>query len=348
MSKQAVSEVYARIIKDVCENSRVDFEEGGVDLAALELLRQGWQKKLSAFNLGAFPWDPKPEPPAKVEAAPAPSHKQAAAHHPAVNGVPNGLQPQAPQVKQEQQPVYPPQAQPVAYNGQQYAQGQQQMTAQQRAANHLQQRFGDQATPQIAQLQGGVQPQHPPGQPYIKQEEGQDYRQQYPQQVPLKAAQTDGAADSREEYEAELAARRAGIAQDRVTNDRIIYSQYLASQNALQGGGLLMPLDQHVSVRARARPTQSTDGQESSLSRAQGDAAGDDEEDEDAINSDLDDPDDLNNGENDEENVDNVMLCTYDKVQRVKNKWKCTLKDGVFRTRNADYVFHKGQGEFEW
>jgi len=32
--------VYAKVIKDVCEASRVDFEEGGVDLNALEMLRQ--------------------------------------------------------------------------------------------------------------------------------------------------------------------------------------------------------------------------------------------------------------------------------------------------------------------
>jgi len=32
--------VYAKVIKDVCEASRVDFEEGGVDLNALDMLRQ--------------------------------------------------------------------------------------------------------------------------------------------------------------------------------------------------------------------------------------------------------------------------------------------------------------------
>ncbi len=33
-------DVYAKVIKDVCEASRVDFEEGGVDLRALEMLKQ--------------------------------------------------------------------------------------------------------------------------------------------------------------------------------------------------------------------------------------------------------------------------------------------------------------------
>lgn len=32
-------EVYAKVINDVCEHSRQDFEEGGVELATLDLLR---------------------------------------------------------------------------------------------------------------------------------------------------------------------------------------------------------------------------------------------------------------------------------------------------------------------
>ena len=57
-------------------------------------------------------------------------------------------------------------------------------------------------------------------------------------------------------------------------------------------------------------------------------------DDEDAINSELDDPDDDNIIEEDGEDgkEGQIMLCTYDKVQRVKNKWKCTLKDGVLTT----------------
>jgi len=105
----------------------------------------------------------------------------------------------------------------------------------------------------------------------------------------------------------------------------------------------------HVNSLAVGEPSSTSTPP--SITRAQGDAAGDDDddvEDEDAINSDLDDPDDLAaNAENGEE-TDQVMLCTYDKVQRVKNKWKCTLKDGILRVEGSEYVFHKGNGEFEW
>ncbi len=73
------------------------------------------------------------------------------------------------------------------------------------------------------------------------------------------------------------------------------------------------------------------------------------EEDEDAINSALDDTDDDgdNNDEDDDSNPQ-VMLCLYDKVQRTKNKWKCTLKDGVLTVAGREYVFQKATGEFEW
>ena len=94
------------------------------------------------------------------------------------------------------------------------------------------------------------------------------------------------------------------------------------------------------------------------------------EADEDAINSDLDDSDEeLENVDEDDADgpMGETILCTYDKVQRVKNKarsaghpshslyflltisqWKCTLKDGILTTNKKEYVFHKAQGEFEW
>jgi len=70
------------------------------------------------------------------------------------------------------------------------------------------------------------------------------------------------------------------------------------------------------------------------------------------INSDLDDSDSA------DENGDDpavsgpadqdIVFCTYDKVARVKNKWKCTLKDGMIHMNGKDYLFAKCSGEFEW
>jgi len=96
-----------------------------------------------------------------------------------------------------------------------------------------------------------------------------------------------------------------------------------------------MPLDAHRSSKLKPTVAQ-LEPASSSIARAQGDAPADDEEDEDAINSDLDDPDELNGANEGDDDVANVMLCTYDKVQRVKNKWKCTLKDGVLKVDGAE------------
>ena len=55
--------------------------------------------------------------------------------------------------------------------------------------------------------------------------------------------------------------------------------------------------------------------------------------DSDLIDSDLDDSaDNAVEEERDDEDETEIMACTYDKVVRVKNKWKCTLKDGVLNT----------------
>ncbi|KAL1721980.1 transcription factor IIA, alpha/beta subunit-domain-containing protein [Schizophyllum commune] len=72
-------------------------------------------------------------------------------------------------------------------------------------------------------------------------------------------------------------------------------------------------------------------------------------EDDEEINSDLDDSD--SDGEqNGEEQATSgaadgdIVFCTYDKVQRVKNKWKCVLKDGVIHMNGRDYLFSKCTG----
>ena len=97
------------------------------------------------------------------------------------------------------------------------------------------------------------------------------------------------------------------------------------------------------------------------------------------IDSDLDDSDDELKDDGDEEEGDvDIVFCVYDKVscakwkidesahnqvQRVKNKWKTTFKDGMIHINGRDYLFAKCTGcvvartlksaqltvrEFEW
>ncbi|KIJ61288.1 hypothetical protein HYDPIDRAFT_177056 [Hydnomerulius pinastri MD-312] len=69
-----------------------------------------------------------------------------------------------------------------------------------------------------------------------------------------------------------------------------------------------------------------------------------------AINSDLDDSDTEGEEEAEEggQGETDIVFCTYDKVGRVKNKWKCILKDGMIHINGKDYLFAKCTGEFEW
>ncbi|KAF7797584.1 hypothetical protein EIP86_008784 [Pleurotus ostreatoroseus] len=72
----------------------------------------------------------------------------------------------------------------------------------------------------------------------------------------------------------------------------------------------------------------------------------DDGEGDEAINSDLDDSDseaEREDGAGTSADAD-IVFCTYDKVARVKNKWKCILKDGMIHVNGKDYLFAKCTG----
>lgn len=46
--------------------------------------------------------------------------------------------------------------------------------------------------------------------------------------------------------------------------------------------------------------------------------------------------------------LDNIVVCQFDKIQRVRNKWRFYLKDGIMHLNGKDYVFQKATGEGEW
>ncbi|KAL4871250.1 transcription factor IIA, alpha/beta subunit [Aspergillus spectabilis] len=235
-------------------------------------------------------------------------------------------------------------------------------SARERATNLIQQRYGAAAANSVSQMQAQSQPpmglprpsnmqQYPNGQNLqnyqIKQEPGY-----HPVPHPsVSNAQTDGAAgDALLDWKAEVARRREAAQRQNGEGDRALRDHLRERMLQLEGGGLMLPLDERESQPKAVLNVSTTT---SIMPRAQFDGPGGDdskeEDDEDAINSDLDDPDDLvAEDADDDDAVGQVMLCTYDKVQRVKNKWKCTLKDGILTTGGKEYVFHKGQGEFEW
>lgn len=233
--------------------------------------------------------------------------------------------------------------------------------AQQRAAQALQQKFGARADASIHHLQQTTGQRPQPGLHSSQYQEGEDRKAGLPSfsppvaqsRTPLQSAQQDGGHESLAEWRAELTRRRAMAEKAPVRGERLFHDHMLLRQQQMEGGGLMIPLDdRHLPSAATKRrvdalfsadvevhPRRASPPAASSLSQAQGDAQADDdgeekELDEDAINSDLDDDD--AGGDPEDETVEQVMLCTYDKVQRVKNKWKCTLKDGILRVANKE------------
>lgn len=96
---------------------------------------------------------------------------------------------------------------------------------------------------------------------------------------------------------------------------------------------------------AKAEPKEeaaSADGKSASAGATAGTKRKHEDDEEEASNeigSDLDDSE-----EEDADGNEDMMLCLYDKVQRVKNKWKCVLRDGVASIGGRDYLFSKCNG----
>lgn len=237
--------------------------------------------------------------------------------------------------------------------------------ARERAMQNIQQKFGSDAQLQINRLQQQSAMNAPPAPPSQRSPMAGQFAQGGPmnekradlaeyhrlqgqtqsnmklpsQQQPVaNNAQTDGAGD----WDAFVSQRRQSP-EGREGADLTIRQRLEQAELANEGGGLLLPVSEQrkklppKSDTASARPSRPSqfDGvdEDEDIKADTRDDLFDDDEDADAINSELDDPDDnAIEEEQDEGRPNQVMLCTYDKVQRVKNKWKCTLKDGVLNT----------------
>nr|XP_043636820.1 uncharacterized protein LOC122607829 [Erigeron canadensis] len=78
----------------------------------------------------------------------------------------------------------------------------------------------------------------------------------------------------------------------------------------------------------------------------QSDVLGDDEDE--PLNE-NDDDDDLDNVDEAEElNSQHLVLAQFDKVTRARNRWKCTLKNGIMNINNTDILFNKALGDFDF
>lgn len=46
--------------------------------------------------------------------------------------------------------------------------------------------------------------------------------------------------------------------------------------------------------------------------------------------------------------TDDLLVCQFEKVAHVKDRWKIILKDGILRVNKKDFVFSRAIGEFDW
>ncbi|CZT03939.1 related to transcription factor TFIIA-L [Rhynchosporium graminicola] len=297
---------------------------------------------------------------------------RAAASINAIQAGPNQpQQPQQPQQPMNQQQAQQQQQQRMQQNGQSMNLQQMQHHQQQTMARQNQQMMQGQGQgqgqgQQSQNMQEQVQQQGQGARPAMNQEQ---YRQMMAQnaaarlqqttagQNGVSGAQTDGAGDEDKVDFFGLVKSVNASGEEvlgRVEIDGLIRAKIESMGTSMEGGGLMLPLKQaSISSSRRQRKVKKVNSGGAGQMDAQDDDDKDDvkdeELDEDAINSDLDDPDDgLNDEEDDDENMGHIMLCMYDKVQRVKNKWKCVMKDGVLTVNGKEYVFHKASGEYEW
>ena len=225
---------------------------------------------------------------------------------------------------------------------------------QERVIQQLQSQYGERAAGSITKLKAGMgmqtqngshtQGQPRPGGPPMPQQPGQyqgDPQQQHQQSMPPQqgtqqqqqqqqqssngqrppSSQMDGAGDGDSHVAVLVHQNQGGQSTElgRVEIDNMLHAQIAARARAMEGGGLMVPLR-----RTKAKPSASyhrTPDAAPGPARFDGDDDDEDIDDEDAINSDLDDPDDNIDEDDEDEDGGHIMLCMYDKVQRVKNKW---------------------------
>jgi transcription initiation factor TFIIA large subunit len=228
--------------------------------------------------------------------------------------------------------------------------------AAQRAAQHIQNQYGPRAAGTINAMQDRMgQQQHQLQSPQPGQGSAPVLpHQQASEQQTLGNAQVDGAGDEmfddssddeEESFEGVLLRHGAnGNPEElgRVDIDRILHDQMAAKAKSMEGGGLMVSLKEATKNQSKSKAGKKLRSKGKASAGVAAYDGGDDEDeeiDEDAINSDLDDPDeDRDDDEVDDEGLGHIMLCMYDKVQRVKNKW-CVQTCGLRRSSDISRIF---------
>ncbi|CAH1262802.1 GTF2A1 [Branchiostoma lanceolatum] len=171
-------------------------------------------------------------------------------------------------------------------------------------------------------------PGYQPGQVYIQQPGGQTIQIQQPQTI---VQQPSGSQTQTVQQQGQQAQGQAGPS--------IVQVQSLATTTA-------HPIIQVDGANDTSDEDDDDDDDEKEDEEDKDDENDDAEgEEEEPLNSEDDvsddDPTDLFD-------IDNVVVCQYERINRSKNKWKFHLKDGIMNLGGKDYVFQKATGDAEW
>ncbi|XP_078594288.1 uncharacterized protein LOC144872051 [Branchiostoma floridae x Branchiostoma japonicum] len=173
-------------------------------------------------------------------------------------------------------------------------------------------------------------PGYQPGQVYIQQPGGQTIQIQQPQTI---VQQPSGSQTQPVQQQGQQAQGQAG------QMPSIVQVQSLATTTAhpiIQVDGANDTSDEDDDDDDDDKEDEEDKDEEND------DAEGEEEE---PLNSEDDvsddDPTDLFD-------IDNVVVCQYERINRSKNKWKFHLKDGIMNLGGKDYVFQKATGDAEW
>lgn len=312
MSNKVCVELYTNIIEDVIVESRQDFENAGIDEQTLQDLKAIWQQKLLASKVASFPW-------AETE-----------------DDVVDGNAATASDAQQDVQQDAQQDAQPQGQVGQE---------------QHEQQ--GQSETPFVKKEEsdddfGAV---HNDKETKHENNNMNDLFQDNNNILSLpRLNQNDGSLVTYNSNIEKRSRKRTPVLKFSIRNNQVDGSFDFEDDD---------DNDNNKSSKSRANANNdSDDDDDDDLGSDLGSDLG---ADSDAINSELDDSDDDDDddeNDNDQEFADgdgagndieqNIMLCLYDRVQRVRNRWKCSLKDGLMNINGKDYVFQKATGDSEW
>ncbi|QPG77177.1 hypothetical protein FOA43_004583 [Brettanomyces nanus] len=295
MSNVECTQLYERIIEDVIQESRQDFDDSGIDEQTLMDLRNTWRAKLSKSGVGKFTWDQqREEEEVQEKAAEAAASAASAAAATATTAT-------------------------TANSGVGITQGGVNIGA---VGGTTGTAYTGMTT---STFSGGATTGTSTG--YMNSAE---------------FGETGLALPKSEPSTANIILPGGGSAQDSLGGPL----------GELEGRGpKLEQSDGAADGSDGLDGTNGTSGTDQSSGSDDSDLGSDLGIDSDEINSDLDDPEDEDDINSDEDNDDpeaNIMLCLYDRVQRVRNRWKCNLKDGIANIDGRDYAFQKATGDSEW